>query len=68
MKETYTPIIKLRAECACIVDMREYQAGEYIKTSSGRYDRTFKSIKAAIKAKFAMKFGNYETITIEHVA
>ena len=63
----YTPTIKLKAAVPCIVDMREYKAGEYIKTSSGRYDRVFRSVKAAIKAKFAMKFVNYDTITIESV-
>ena len=68
MNNEYQPTIKLRAECACLVNCREYQKGEYIKTSSGRYDRVFRSVKAAIKAKFAMKFGNYDTITIEHVA
>ena len=64
----YTPTLKLRAECACEVNGRTYQKGDYLKTASGRYDRTFNSLQKAIKAKFALKFGNYNTITIEHVA
>jgi len=67
MENKYTPIIKLKAEVPCEVNGRNYEKGDYLKTSSGRYDLTFRSIQKAIKAKFALKFGNYNTITIEHV-
>lgn len=66
MDNTYTPTLRLRAAVDCTVNCRDYKMGQYLQTIGGN-DLVFRSVKAAIKAKFALNFANYDTIAIEQI-